>query len=126
VYVDDLIFAGSSLEAIYDLIQTLSRHFPLKDLGALNFFLGISVTRVSAGLHLSQSKYVSDLPTCTKMSHAKPITSPMATNMSLSQFSGSNFSESHSTIVQLEHYCNDPDFVRLFVVLKKLDYLEEE
>jgi hypothetical protein len=53
VCVDDLIFTWSSLEAIDDLIETLSRHFPLKDLVALNFFLGISVTRVSAGLHLS-------------------------------------------------------------------------
>jgi hypothetical protein len=93
VYVDDLIFTGSSLEAIDDLIQTLSRHFPLKDLGALNFFLGISVTRVSAGLHLSQSRYISDLLAHTKMSHAKPITSPMAANVSLSQFSGSNFND---------------------------------
>jgi len=58
VYVDDLILIGSSLSAIDDLIHSLSRHFPMKDLGELNFFLGISVARVLDGLHLSQSRCI--------------------------------------------------------------------
>jgi len=91
--VDDLILTGSSLGAIDDLIHTLSRHFPIKDLGELNFFLGILVARVPDALHLSQSLYIFDLLARTKMSNAKPITSPMAATMSLSQFSGSTFSD---------------------------------
>jgi len=59
VYVDDLILTGSSLDAIDELIHNLSRDFPMKDLGELNFFLGISVARVPEGLHLSQSRYIS-------------------------------------------------------------------
>jgi hypothetical protein len=38
VYVDDLILTGSSLGVIDNLIHTLSCHFPMKDLGEVNFF----------------------------------------------------------------------------------------
>jgi hypothetical protein len=93
VYVDDLILTGSSLDAIDELIRNLSCDFPMKDLGELNFFLGISVACVPEGLHLSQSRYISDLVARTKMSNVKPITSPMAATTSLSQFSGSTFSD---------------------------------
>lgn len=55
--------------------------------------LGICVVHVSAGLHLSQSRYITGLLARTKMSHAKPITSRMAANTSLSQFLGSTFSD---------------------------------
>jgi hypothetical protein len=65
----------------------------MKDLGELNFFLGISVARVLESLHLSQSQYISDLLARTKMSNVKPITSPMAATTSLNQFSGSTFND---------------------------------
>ena len=56
LYMVDLIFIASSLEAIDDLIHTLLRHFPLKDLEALNSFSGISIACAFAGLHLSPSR----------------------------------------------------------------------
>jgi hypothetical protein len=93
VYVDDIILTGSHTSAINELIHTLSRDFPMKDLGDLHYFLGVSVTRVTNGLHLSQSRYISDILTRTKMSTAKPISSPMAANSSLSKFSGSSFGD---------------------------------
>lgn len=58
VYMDDLILIGFNLGAINDLIHTFSSNFPMKDLGELNFFQGISVARVTDGLHLSQSRYI--------------------------------------------------------------------
>jgi hypothetical protein len=88
MYVDDLILTRSNLGAIDELIHSLSRDFPIMDLGELNFFLGIIVTRVCEGLHLSKSRYISGLLPRTKMSHAKPITSPRAANTSLNQFFG--------------------------------------
>jgi len=63
VYVDDIIFTGSSVTAIEALLHSLSRDFPIKDLGPLNFFLGVEVHRSSAGLHLSQQCYIADLLT---------------------------------------------------------------
>ena len=54
VYMDDIISKGSSISAVDDLIRSLSLTFPIKDLGSLNFFLGVEVHRSSTGLHLSQ------------------------------------------------------------------------
>lgn len=39
VYVDDIILTGSHTGAINELIHTLSRDFPVKDLGDLHYFL---------------------------------------------------------------------------------------
>lgn len=39
-YVDDIDITCSSKDAISHLISTLHSHFPLKDLGPFNFFLG--------------------------------------------------------------------------------------
>jgi hypothetical protein len=76
VYVDDIIITGTHSSVISSLIVKLQCEFPVKDLGPLNFFLGIQVTRTSHGLHLCQSKYIFDLLCRTHMEHAKPARSP--------------------------------------------------
>lgn len=66
VYVDDILITGSSANEIRSLVTQLTATFSLKDLGDLNYFLGIEVLKNSSGLHLSQSKYISDLQQSTK------------------------------------------------------------
>lgn len=61
VYVDDLIIAGNSNHAISQLKDTLQSRFPIKDLGHLNYFLGIEMAVSSKGLFLNQWKYSLDL-----------------------------------------------------------------
>lgn len=61
LYVDDIIVTGNSLVQITHLISTLSQVFDLKDLGPLNYILGIQITRTKFGLSLTQSKYASDV-----------------------------------------------------------------
>lgn len=46
VYVDDIIVMGSSSSAIQQLVTKLNSEFSLKDMGDLNFFLGIQVSKV--------------------------------------------------------------------------------
>lgn len=41
VYVDDIVLAGSSGAIVDHLIHTLASTFPIKDLGRLEYFLGI-------------------------------------------------------------------------------------
>jgi len=41
LYVDDIIVTGNSLVQVDHLISALSHAFELKDLGPLNYFLGI-------------------------------------------------------------------------------------
>ena len=44
IYVDDIIITGSNSKDVEEVIVKLSKTFALKDLGNLNFFLGIQVT----------------------------------------------------------------------------------
>ena len=53
LYVDDIIIIGSAPTQIAYLISTLSATFDLKDLGPLNYFLGIQITPTKYGLTLS-------------------------------------------------------------------------
>ncbi|XP_020219796.1 uncharacterized protein LOC109802814 [Cajanus cajan] len=79
IYVDDIIITSNSSTAIQNLIQTLHKSFPLKDLGKLDHFLGIEVSSDNAGgIHLSQTKYLIDILAKLNMSNAKPIKTPMA------------------------------------------------
>ena len=53
VYFDDIILISSSDAAADRLVTALSDNFAVTDLGALHFFLGLEVSRSSAGLTLT-------------------------------------------------------------------------
>jgi len=90
VYVDDIIITGSSKAVIQNLVSQLNSEFSLKDLGTLDYFLGIEVKHSPNGsLHLSQSKYIKDLLAKANMENANSMASPMASSTKLSKF-GSN------------------------------------
>ncbi|WMV28863.1 hypothetical protein MTR67_022248 [Solanum verrucosum] len=76
VYVDDLIITSSDSDFITTFIHTLDQQFSLKDLGSLNYFLGIEVSLTSNGIILSQGRYIRDLLRRTNKADAKPISSP--------------------------------------------------
>jgi hypothetical protein len=78
VYVDDIIITSSSLAAIDALLADLWSNFALKDLGSLNYFLGIQVTCLSNGILLSQEKYATDLLRRVGMLFCKPVSIPMS------------------------------------------------
>ncbi|GJV00624.1 ribonuclease H-like domain-containing protein [Tanacetum coccineum] len=61
LYVDDIILTSSSTTLLQHLIDSLHREFDMTNLGALNYFLHISVVRHSTGLFLSQRKYALQL-----------------------------------------------------------------
>jgi hypothetical protein len=61
VYIDDIIVASSSNKATQALLQDLQKEFALKDLGELNYFLEIEVTKIKDGLLLTQENM---LQTC--------------------------------------------------------------
>lgn len=56
-YVDDIVLTASSHALLQSIIAQLNREFTMSDLEALNYFLGISATRSSHDLFLSQRKY---------------------------------------------------------------------
>ena len=61
VYEDDIIVTGSSSSQVQGFIDRLRFIFVLRDLGTLNFFLGIEVQHQAGAFHLSQHKYISNL-----------------------------------------------------------------
>lgn len=93
VYVDDIIITGNNPSAISWFITSLSTRFSLKDLGDLSFFLGIEVLRTQTGMHLAQSRYVSDLLHKADMSNAKPVSTPMESNSAFTLLSGTPLSD---------------------------------
>uniref|UniRef100_A0A2N9FFA4 Reverse transcriptase Ty1/copia-type domain-containing protein n=1 Tax=Fagus sylvatica TaxID=28930 RepID=A0A2N9FFA4_FAGSY len=93
IYVDDIILTGSHSAAITDLLNSLKRDFAVKDLGSLNFFLGLEVLPNADGVLLSQQRYIMDLLNRTKMSDAKPVSTPMASSTNLSAFDGEPFTD---------------------------------
>ncbi|KAL9238891.1 hypothetical protein vseg_013261 [Gypsophila vaccaria] len=88
VYVDDIIITGSDPNTVDRFISTLAARFSLKDLGHLTYFLGVEVLPCPHGLFLNQHKYIRDLLQKAKMSEAKPASTPLDSNTSLTLKSG--------------------------------------
>ncbi|XP_059446721.1 uncharacterized mitochondrial protein AtMg00810-like [Corylus avellana] len=93
VYVDDIIITGTHPHIISDIIVKLQSEFPLKDLGPLSYFLGIQVTRDASGLHICQTKYITELLHKTQMDGAKPSKSPCTSGSKLSRLDGETLSD---------------------------------
>lgn len=57
-YVDNILVTGNNNNKIQTLINHLNSLFALKDLGTLNYFLGIEATKALNSYHLSLTKYI--------------------------------------------------------------------
>ncbi|KAJ0860826.1 putative RNA-directed DNA polymerase [Helianthus annuus] len=58
-------------------ITRLDKEFKIKDLGLLQFFLGLEVTHSDSGLFLNQSKYAHDILTRAGLLESKPVATPL-------------------------------------------------
>ncbi|GKC65720.1 ribonuclease H-like domain-containing protein [Tanacetum coccineum] len=83
IYVDDIILTASSPALLQQIIDSLHKEFDMTDLGALNYFLGISATRHSTGLFLSQKKYALQLLERATMVHCNASRTPVDTDSKL-------------------------------------------
>jgi hypothetical protein len=77
VYVDDLFIVGNDGNTISHLKATLQKHFSIKDLGSLKYFIGIEMAVSHKGLFLNQRRYVLDLLKDSKMTDAKHAPTPL-------------------------------------------------
>lgn len=86
VYVDDIIITDNSASFIDSLIKHLNAKFSLKQLGKLDYFLGIKVTHLPNGsLLLSQTKYLTDLLAKVNTLKANGMPTPMISSSKLSK-----------------------------------------
>ena len=77
LYVDDLIITGSADNLIEEIKQQLSQKFEMKDLGEMQYCLGLEVWRDSSQTFLSQGKYAKSLLSRFKMDECKPSCIPL-------------------------------------------------
>ena len=84
VYVDDIILTGSLENHITEFKDFLNTQFKVKDLGHLNYFLGIKIARSKDGIYIHQRKYALNLLQNTGLLGSKPsaITLPVQHNLS--------------------------------------------
>ncbi|GJS44997.1 ribonuclease H-like domain-containing protein, partial [Tanacetum coccineum] len=61
IFVNDIVLTASSEALLQQIIVSLHQEFSMTDLGSLNYFLGISVTRDPSGMFLSQCKYAVEI-----------------------------------------------------------------
>ncbi|GJZ35838.1 ribonuclease H-like domain-containing protein [Tanacetum coccineum] len=83
LYVDDIVLTTSSTTLLQQITGSLHQEFSMTDLGSLNYFLGISVTRDSSGMFLSQKKYAVEILERASMVNCNPSRTPVDTESKL-------------------------------------------
>ncbi|WVZ06861.1 hypothetical protein V8G54_020207 [Vigna mungo] len=91
VYVDDIILTGNNNSLIQKLLARFKTEFAIKDLGHLNYFLGLEVHYTTNGVFLSQTKYAQDILSRAQMLDAKPTPTPLQPHIQLTT-TGDSFS----------------------------------
>jgi hypothetical protein len=84
LYVDDIILTASTSALLRQIISSLQQSFPMKDLGPLQHFLGITVTRSATGMLLSQRQYTLEILERAGMTGCKTCATPADTQSKLS------------------------------------------
>jgi hypothetical protein len=83
IYVDDIIFGGSSHSLMSSFQKIMENEFQMSMMGELTFFLGIQVKQMKQGTFMYQAKYTKDLIKKFNMAELKPVSTPMSTTTSL-------------------------------------------
>lgn len=83
VYIDNIILTTNDLEEITALKSFLDNKLKIKDLGVLNYFLGIEVAYHSDDLLLHQRKFVKDLLKEYHCEDVTPVTCPQDLSVKL-------------------------------------------
>ncbi|GJW18425.1 ribonuclease H-like domain-containing protein [Tanacetum coccineum] len=83
LYVDDIILTSSSSVFLQRIIASLFSEFAMKDLGSLNYFLGIFAQLSASDLFLSQSKFVEEILERDHMQNCNPCRTPVDTEAKL-------------------------------------------
>jgi hypothetical protein len=82
IYVDDIIFGGSS-HTMSRFQEMMENEFHMSMMGELTFFVGIQVKQTKEGIFIHQAKYTKDLMKKFNMAELKPISTLMSTTTAL-------------------------------------------
>jgi hypothetical protein len=85
IYMDDIIFGGSSHALVAKFSDMMSREFEMSMMGELTFFLGLQIKQTREETFVHQGKYTKDVPMKFDMGEAKPFLTPMLTTTALDE-----------------------------------------
>ncbi|PWA96217.1 hypothetical protein CTI12_AA041970 [Artemisia annua] len=93
IYVDDILLTGNNSTLINHFKHQLDITFSIKDLGQLNYYLGIEFLRNSQGITMSQRKYALELLHSAKVLDLKPAHIPIDPIVKLNDTDGEPLSD---------------------------------
>jgi hypothetical protein len=83
VYMDDIVFGGSSNSLVARFAEDMSREFKMSMMGELQFFLGLQIKQSKEATFVHQAKYTKDIVRKFKMENSKAMTMLMGTTTAL-------------------------------------------
>jgi hypothetical protein len=83
IYVDNIIFGGSSRTLVCRFQEMMESEFQMSMMGKLTFFLGIQVKQTKQSTFVHQFKYTKDLMKKFNMAELKPVSTLMSSAASL-------------------------------------------
>jgi hypothetical protein len=83
IYLDDIIFGGSSHTLVFRFQEMMESEFQMSMMWELTFFLGIQVKQTKQGTFVHQAKYTKDLMKKFNMVELKPVSIRMSSAASL-------------------------------------------
>jgi hypothetical protein len=83
VYVDDIVFGGSSHSLVARFAEDMSKEFRMSMMGELQFFLGLQIKQAKEGTIVHQAKYTKVILKKFKMDNSKPLSTLMSMTTTL-------------------------------------------
>jgi hypothetical protein len=83
IYVDGIIFGGSSHTLVSRFQEIIENEFQMSMMGELTFFLGVQVKQMKEGIFIHQAKYTKDLTKKFNMAELKPVPTLISTTAAL-------------------------------------------
>lgn len=144
IYVDDIVITGTDSTLISKLKEHLCQSFHMKDLGPLQYFLGLEVQSTDTALFLYQHKYTRDLISLAGLQDGRSVDTPLEVNVKYRRDDGDFLSDpslyrrlvgslNYLTITrpdisfavqQVSQFMKAPTHIHLAVVRRIIRYLQ--
>nr|GFC60932.1 hypothetical protein [Tanacetum cinerariifolium] len=85
IYVDDIIFAASTLELCDLFANLMCSKFKMSMMGKISFFLGLQISQNPRGIFINQSKYALESLKKYGFESCDPVDTPMVENSKLDE-----------------------------------------
>ncbi|BBH01896.1 BURP domain-containing protein [Prunus dulcis] len=90
IYVDDIVYTGSSGELIAEFKSEMTRRYEMTDLGLLYHFVGMAVIQTKSCIFINQKKYALTLLNRFGLKQCKPVSTPLVASEKLCKDDGSD------------------------------------